>query len=294
MQYDIDDLRFVFYTNNSNSHLAELAVHQLLLHAKRENLKVTVISNSYSEGPLMYQDKVEYLQSGIEYHPYGRHFTDTMIQLLPTIKEKYIFFFCDDYMMVDDINWDDMHAIMNMVRQEDIHYFGFDYAMDAEVGTFPRYEKEHPGIPSGVLRWRNPDYRYVCSVQPAIWKAETFFHIISEFRPHLHSIDDTADDIREYARGLRMIYHTLHSCFTDTELWYPPPYDRPDVPHYVPFGIAYVELVRHGVFLHPLNGWGIYKQCRVKLIEKLIKEFDLLNNPKFFRLLEHIRKRNES
>jgi hypothetical protein len=294
MQYDIDDLHFVFSTNESNSHLAELAVHQLLLHAKRDNLKVTVISNKYKEGPLMYGDKVNYISSGIEFDPYGGHFTDTMIQLLPTIKEKYIFFFCDDYMMVDDIKWDDIHAIMNMIRSENIDYFGFDDAMDAEVELFPMYEKEHEGIPSGILRWRDPEYRYICSVQAAIWKKSALLHLIEKHNPNLHALDDTWPDVRESARSLRMLYHTLHSCFTHTELWYPPPHDRPDVPHYVSFGIGYVEIVRHGVFLHPKNGWGITTECRTKLIDKLIEEFDLLNNPKFYRLLEHMRKNDEN
>lgn len=294
MQYDIEDLRFVFFTNSSNSSLAELAVHQLLLHAKRDNLKVSVLSNAYSEGSLMYSDKVQYLQAGVEFDPSGLHFADTMIQLLPTIKEKYIFFFCDDYMMVEDINWNDLHSIMNMIRQEDIHYFGFDDVMSHEAEHFPIYENEHIGIPSGMLRWRNPDYQHICSVQPSIWKVETFFDIINKFRPHLHSIDNTIAEIREYVRGLRMIYNTLHSSFSDTELWYPPPHDMQNTPHYVPYGIAYVEVSRHGEFLHPENGYGSPLQCRVKLLDKLIKEFNIRDNPKFSKLLNRMKKNYES
>lgn len=294
MKYDIDDLRFVFVTNSTNSHLAELSVHQLLKYANRSDVKVSVISNQFESNTFLHQDKINYINANIPYEPYGNHFADMMLKVLPTFEEKYVFFFCDDYMMTADIKWNDLHSIMKLIRSEDIDYFGFDDAMNAEVETFPMYEKEHEGIPSGVLRWRGHDYRYICSVQPAIWKKDVLFSIIETHRPNLHGLDDTWPSVRESAVKLRMLYHTLHSCFTDTELWYEPPHDRPEITHYDYFGIAYVETVRHGVFMVPENGWGIPTQRRTKLLEQIIAEFDLLNNPKFFRLLEHRKKKYEN
>lgn len=294
MKYDIDDLRFVFVTNKTNSHLAELAVHQLLRHANRTEMNVSVISNEFTSTDFLHKEKVQYIDTGVPFEPYGNHFSEMMKKILPTFNEEYVFFFCDDYMMVADIKWNDIDAIMNLIRSENIDYFGFDDAMNAEVERFPLYEKEHEGIPSGVLRWRDPEYRYICSVQPAIWKKSVLLDLIEKHNPNLHGMDDTWPDIRESARSLRMLYHTLHSCFTDTELWYPEPHDRPEITHYDYFGIAYVEVVRHGVFMLPENGWGIPTQRRTKLLEQLIKEFDLLNNPKFFRLLEYRKKKYES
>lgn len=288
MNYEITDLRFVVSTNENNFHLAELAAHYLWKHSRCTDLKLSIVSNRISDD-INKQTSIHYFDAGVEYQPSAMHFGDSMLKFLKSIDEPYILFMCDDYMMIRDIRWQQMKDVMHLVRMEDMDYYGFDDVMGKFLGEFPIFDKEYPGIEKGSLRYRWHDYQYIYSVQPCIWKRDTLIAVIEQHLPmSAHCLDNTRTDIRENTRGkITGLYNILPSCFTDTELYYDPPWDRPDIPHYDYFAMAYVEVVRHGVFMVPENGWGIREQRRTKVIEEMIRDFNLLDNIKFKRLLQN-------
>lgn len=289
MKYEVDNLRFIFYTNQTNTHLGEYAVHYFLKYNNLDDIKVSLVSNKFlPDHEFLFKGKADYFDADVDFAAGGKHFGETMYRFLSQIDEEYVVILCDDYFFIREIKWDQLKDLMKFIEDNDVDYFGFDDVMDAELAKMTPYDGDCPDILKDNLYYRNHDYKYALSIQACIWKRTELLKIVENYKPmSAHCLDETRPDIREATRHLKCLYNTLHSGFTDWEIQYPEPRDRPDIIHYDYYVLAYVEVARHGVFLLSENGWGIPQQCRNKFLEAFISEFNILDNPKFRRLLEH-------
>jgi hypothetical protein len=281
----VNDLRFVFYTNENNIHFIELTLTYFYKNINVGLPKVTVISNKLPPDGLPFFDKVEYMSGNVEYDPAGKHFGQTLINTLPTIPEPYIFFFCDDYFLIEQTKTEHLSNLLNFIQKYNIDYFGFDDAPTWDVNTFDEFDGSLDDYPDVKLLRRNNQYRYLFSVQPTIWNKQSMLNLLAT-HPHmsLHNLDETIQEIKD-TNKLVCLYNTGRSWFSHND----EAFGITDIKAYDYFIIAYIELVRHGVFFAPENGFGLSENYTgVKFIYKLIDEFDLKNKPKFKKLLHNL------
>jgi hypothetical protein len=282
MNFNINNLRFVYFTNENNIPLLKLTLSNFFKYNNLENIKVSVISNNYTDDILPYSDVVQYLNGNTPFNGQGNHFSNSLKNTLSKIKEEYIFLLLDDYHFIDDTKFSDLQKLMEFIVAEDVDYFGFDDVaanLNAD-GWSPYYEKwlpyENENYPFGKesLYYRDNNYRYLFSVQPTIWKRKSLMALCDRWEFSLHGLDETLPQIKQENK-LKCFGNSHRSHFT---------YKSSD--DY--FVIAYVEIMRHGGFQH-------YKNCNISpddpviiYIDQLIKEHDLLNKPEYRKILGNI------
>lgn len=268
----LDDIRFFFYTNESGFALGELCVKQFFKHNKREGLKVSLVSNKIPDVELQFPDKVDYLNGNTEYREHGYHFAQTMLNVLSTIDEKYIFFFCDDYFHIRETKYNDLEKVLQMMDCDNIDFYGLDdIGADHIVTNYQKYTSDCNIEYLDNLYVRDNTYRHLFSVQACIWKRESLIQLLEEYNEiSLHNLDDTLPSIRENTT-FKSICNNLFSCFNYVDI------ETND--YYL---VAYYEITRHGVFLIPENGQSLSKQFpSVQFIYNLIKEEGLDKKPEF-------------
>ena len=268
----LDDIRFIFYTNENNFALGELCIKHFLKQNKKENLKVSLISNKFPNSDFQFADQVTYLNANVERKDNGSHFAQTMLSVLPEIKEKYVFFFCDDYFFVKETKYDDLREVLDMMDCDNIDYFGLD-----EIGEFKKINEYEKYVSSCENKYkdhfylRERDYRYLFSVQACIWNKESLHELLKVHNNiSLHNLDETLDVIKT-GNTYKALCNDLISCFNFI-----------DVENTDYFLVAYHELIRHGCFWIPENGHSLHPLSpSVQFTYNLIKDEDLLNNPEF-------------
>jgi len=119
----MDDIRFLFFTNENGVPLGELALKHFFKHNKKEGLNVSLVSNKFKDTNSQFEDKVSYLSGNVDFKNNGGHFAETLLNVLPQIKEEYIFFFCDDYFFIAETKYDDLTEVINMLKTDNIDYF---------------------------------------------------------------------------------------------------------------------------------------------------------------------------
>lgn len=277
----LDDIRFIFYTNESNFGLGELCVKHFLMHNNREDLKVSLISNNFPHDNFQFSDRITYLNANVERKSDGSHFAQTMLSVLPEIKEKYLFYFCDDYFFVKETKYDDLRGILDMMDCDSVDYFGLDDIGEAKpVGDYEKYVSPCENKNKDHFYNRERDYRYLFSVQPCIWNRESLHELLKVHNNiSLHDLDETMDVIKN-GNTYKALCNDLPSSvnFLDVE--------NTDY-----FLIAYHELVRHGVFWIPENGQSLHPSTpSVQFTYKLIEEEDLMNRPDFEKIVFQYKK----
>lgn len=273
----INDLRFVFWTNESNLHLMQITLDQFFKYNRLNNIKVSVMMNDFDDNThLPHSNKVQYLKAGVPFDSVGKHFGKSLIEILPKIKEEYIFYFCDDYMFIKDTKWEDLKTLMNFIRNNNVDYFGFDEINPHHlIHDFEPYSGTQPELFQQQLQTRKNSYRYLFSVQPCIWKRDSLLNLVKKYpNINLHDLDETLEVIRN-DNELKTFGINLESHFT---------YDEREEFEY--FIIAYIEIVRHGVFHYPDNGYMLNSNSNiVKFIDEIISKYNLHNRPEFKKLI---------
>jgi hypothetical protein len=263
----LDNLRFVFFTNENNISLIELTLKYFFKHNNLENIKVSVISNNYKDySTLPFKDKVEYLNGNVSFKSDGSHFSESLKNTLCDIKEDYIFFFCDDYFFVDDTKFEDLNKLMDLITKEDIDYFGLDSINGCrsriKEPSWKSFHSPHSQFPDDFFYTMDFNYQYLYSVQPCIWKKSSLNKLANNYHFSLHNLDNTLPHIKQ--NDFKCIALSDTFSFSDY------------------FIIAYIEVLRHGCFIHPLNGFHYSSDHpTVKFINKVIQEENLLNNLNF-------------
>jgi hypothetical protein len=278
----MENLRFVFYTYEKNLPLTELCLKYFFKHNKREGLKITIVSNKFQHTDFKYKDIVDYHSSDVDLNCQGYHFGKTMLSALNEIKEEYVFFLLDDYFFINEIKYQDLEDVINLMKCEGIDYFGFD-----DVGgilTLNDFEKFNSKCVSNIkdsLYFRHKDYQYLFSVQPCIWKKSSLINLLEKYENiSIHDLDETKNHIRDYGILLKGTMSGLKSCF-DYSLDFSKQ-EKPD-DYYI---IAYTEIVRHGCFNIPENGKPVSpNDYSVMFTYKLIEDEGLGSNIGFKHLL---------
>jgi hypothetical protein len=278
----INNLRFLIYTHDKNLSLAELSLKYFFKHNKREDLKLTLVSNKFTTEDFKYKDRVSYFSSDVDLHCQGHHFKDSMISALSQMTEDYVFFLLDDYFFIDEIKYDDLNDVLNLMKCEGIDYFGFD-----DIGGILKlidFERLNSTCESNVkeeLYLRHKDYQYLFSVQPCIWKRTSLIELLSnQEKVSLHDLDETKSYIREDGLKLKGTMSGLRSCFD-----YAFDFDLQKSPENF-YVIAYTEIVRHGCFNIPENGKPVSpNDYSVRFTHKLIEDEDLGSQKGFKHLL---------
>jgi hypothetical protein len=277
----LDDIRFIFYTNESNFGLGELCVKHFLMHNNREDLKVSLISNNFPHDNFQFSDRVTYLNANVERKSDGSHFAQTMLSVLPEIKEKYVFYFCDDYFFVKETKYNDLREVLDMMDCDNIDYFGLDDIGEfKQIRDYEKYQSSCENKYKDHFYNRERDYRYLFSVQPCIWNKESLHELLKVHNNiSLHDLDETLDVIKN-GNTYKALCNNLPSGVNFLDV------DNTDY-----FLVAYHELVRHGVFWIPENGQNLHPLTpSVQFTYKLIEDEDLMNRPDFEKIVFQYKK----
>ena len=272
---NINDLRFVFFTNEKSTHLMELTLKYFFKHNTVGN--VSVIVNNITTDDLPHKERVEYLNGKADFSSDGGHFAKSLRNTLPLINEEYVFLFMDDYFFAADSKTDQLRSVLDLMKCENIDYFGFEDMEDGYITPDKIFESNCSDIGKGNLFYKGNDYRYLYSLQPTIWKKSSLIEIVNKY-PKLsaHEMDETEKEVKD-ENSLICLCNDLTSFVNDK-----------DVSDY--FCIAYYELIRHGVFHVPENGFALPPDAPyIKFIRKLIDGEGLINNNKFRKILHDIK-----
>ena len=272
----MEDLRFVFFTNEKNIDFFSLTLKYFLKHTK-DNEKISVILNKITRTDLPYKDKVEYINAEVEFDDQGRHFGRSISKVSSQFREKYLFLFLDDYFLISDVNYEELNNVLNLMTKDNIDCFSFEYRGGEEsVNTIP-YDTDNEFL-RGKLFMKTNDNRYLYSLQPSIWKRESLSELYEKYDFTLHEMDETRQDIREKNK-YKCLNNNLDSFFNHI-----------DIEKKKHFVIAYCELIRHGVFPTPENGFHMGNdEPVVKLIRKIIQEENLIYKSEFSNKLGNIK-----
>jgi hypothetical protein len=253
---------FVIYTNETNLPILKLFLKYFFKHNPSFNFPIYAVSNKFTRTDLPYNDKVDYLSGEVEWHSAGGHFSQTLINVLPQIKEDYIFYFCEDYILTDSIDLEKLEQLLLMMQSENIDMFSFASMYPVNHG-WSQIEQQYFEIP---LYKVNLHYEHAYSVQPCIWKKSSLQNILQD-NPFasLHDMDNSILKNKDQYKI---------TC-TDLKI-----YDQAFQPDY--FIVGYKEIIRHGVFLMTLNGQTMLEDNHAEVfIRKLIKDENLHNNPEY-------------
>jgi hypothetical protein len=270
----MDNIRFLFFTNENSVPLGELAVKNFFKHNKKEGLNVSLVSNKFKDNNFQLEDKVSYLSGNVNFKNNGGHFAETLLNVLPQIKEEYIFFFCDDYFFIAETKYDDLTEVINILKNDNIDYFCPDDLCEVTSWWINVLDKYTPNFNTKFkdnLYLRKNTHQYLFSTQPCIWKKESLLNLLNTYNNiSLHELDNTLQIIKEN-NTFKCASSNLKSCFNHSE------FNGHDY-----FLIAYYEIIRHGCFWLPENGQSISPLSPlVQFIYKLIEEENLINNDDF-------------
>jgi hypothetical protein len=273
------DIVVCYYTNEQNITLCEIAVDFFKKNSRE--LKINIVSNSIPDNHNFFHNDIMYHNSNVDFMSDGSHFGETMLKYLNSIKNEFVFFFCDDYFVIDKIKEDDLFEIVNFMRHESISYFGFDdmnpYSTKKEESF---YESLNFPDFNGKFIIRNDDHEYLYSVQPCIWNRKSLLNLL-KIGVSLHDLDHTKKILKHnniIALGNRF---KSHMTYVNQETY-------PSIEYYI---LSYVETVRHGVFMIPENDpYRVDGEMQVKVIREICQNYSKKNDKTFKRLLHNSKK----
>lgn len=257
----------VVYTNETNLPILKLFLKYLFKHNSNIRIPIYAVANKFTKSDLPYSDKVTYLSANVEWSSTGAHFASTLNNVLPQIKEDYIFYFCEDYIMTNPINTGALNALTKLIDDERIDMFSFASMYAARFGwTVMDIDYTGYGFNPNIFHYTDIEYKHAFSVQPCIWKKSSLHKLVQE-NPNM-SLHDMDNSILEGKNQYNL------AC-TDFKI-----YDGAYDPEY--FIIGYKEIIRHGVFLSNKNGQHMSDDNHAEVfIRKLIKENNLHNDPDY-------------
>jgi hypothetical protein len=270
----MDNLRVVFFTNQNNYKIAEISVEYFKKNSKKQT--IDIVSNKFTQSSKFKHNDVQYLDMNVDWKYDGSHFGESMIKYLNTIDDDYIFFFCDDYIVIKEIQEEKLERLMDFIICEDVDYFGFDYMNPGDTNLEEKvYQSKCPNEYSDNFIVRNKDHRYLYSVQSCIWKKESLLKILSN-DTSLHNLDYTIDKLRTH-NNIKALGNNLNSYATYMTI------DQVDILEY--YILCYVEIVRHGKFILPENDpMRKEKEIQTKIIRDIIEK-NMFTNSDFFNNL---------
>jgi hypothetical protein len=257
----------VVYTNETNVPILDLFLKYFFKHNPNINIPIYAVANRFTKSDLPYSNKVTYLSADVEWSSTGAHFSKTLSNVLPQIKEDYIFYFCEDYIMTDPINVGALNALVKLIKDENIDMFSFASTYASRFKwTVMDVDYVDYGFNPNIFYYTDIDYKHAFSVQPCIWKKESLYQL---------TLDNPNMSLHDMDNSILKGKDRYNLACTDFKI-----YDGAYDPEY--FIIGYKEIIRHGVFLMALNGHDHMKGDHTDVfVTNLIKENNLLDNPDY-------------
>jgi len=265
----IPNLAIAVYTNKAYVPILNLFLHELFRLNRDINIPIYAISNEF-ESEKVYEDKVVYLDSKVEWHSQGNNFSDVLRKTLPQIKEDYIFWFCDDYVLTDSIDIQKLSNLLRLVQDENLDIFSFASIPQASSYIKMDISYDTYEFPNEIFYYTDNNYLHKFSVQPCIWKKSSLIKIVSENQISLHDMDcSRIQNSEQYLAGCTT-YRIFDVCPTCPER----------------FIISYIEVIRHGVFQLVWNGAPIYEEWpQHNMLVDIILYYNLHKKEEYKRFL---------
>jgi hypothetical protein len=257
----------VVYTNETNLPILELFLKYFFKHNPNFIYPIYVVSNNLTKTELPYQDKVTYLSGNVEWNSQGKHFSQTLFNVLPQIKEEYIFYFCEDYILTNPIHVSALENLLKLMQDENVDMFSFasSYPINHKWPLLDVECSKYSFEPNTFYSTDN-QYKHAYSVQPCVWRKSSLQQLlIDNPEASLHDMDNSVLNNKDNYKIICTNYKIYDGCC-------PPEY----------FIIGYVEIIRHGVFLMALNGHDYIENTFQDIfLKQLIKENDIRNKPEY-------------
>lgn len=261
------NIGFVVYTNENNLPILRLFLDYFFKNNPDFNFSLYVVANRFTKTDLPYQDKVTYLSGNVEFQNNGSHFSETLRNVLPQIKEDYIFYFCEDYILTDPIDIKGLNNLVQLMSDENIDLFSFASSY-SKIYNRPILNIDYTkyGFEPDIFHHMDNNYQHAFSVQPCIWKKSSFIKLLQD-NPGASLHDMDCSELKN-----KDIYKIICTGFYIYDLGYDPEY----------FIIGYKEVIRYGVFLISFNGHehllGTHGDTFIK---QMIKENNLIYDSEY-------------
>ena len=162
----MNSLCVLIYANQTSIPILKLFLKYFFEYNPNFKYPIYVVANSFTTTDLPCNDKVTYLSGNVPFHDKGGHFSQTLTNVLPQIKEDYIFYFCEDYILTNTIDQNSLVTLLQMMQNENIDVFSFASMYPVNHG-FSKFDQHYFEIP---LYKVDLNYRHAYSVQPCVWK----------------------------------------------------------------------------------------------------------------------------
>lgn len=303
-QSKIDNVHFLIYSNENTLPIVDLSLKYFDKHFGLDNIKITVASNKFLTDDLSFKDKVNYISADVPFCNGGGHFSKTISNAIDIIEEKYIFYYCEDYINIDPVQWDKFAKLINLLDKENIDLFTFSnfrpdhFNKNNTPGTFKVFEKcEEYGFNIDDIFYVGEEQIHRYSLQPGIWNKNSLKEILS-YNPHmtLHHLDSShikgkkgsyrdrkLEPFQQYVPWLDTSENYNHKVLTCKNMifdYYPDARQQ--------FVISYLELMRSGkICFHGSSLLShIEKDNWVRIeIDKIVKENDLYNDRRYDKFI---------
>lgn len=303
----IDNVHFLIYSNQYTTPIAELSLKYFDRYFGLDNIKITVASNKFLTNDLPFRDKVNYISADVDFDGGGGHFSKVVSKAVENIKEDYVFYFCEDYIIIDPVDWDKFKKLINLLTNEKIDFFNFSnlrpehFNKNAHPDTFKVFEKsEQYGLEKDDVWWVGEEQIHRYSVQPGIWNRNSLAELLLHNQHMaLHHLDSS------HIKGKKGSYRDRKlEPFQQYETWKDPEENynhkvltcKQMIFDYYPdarqqFVICYLEMIRGGkISFHGPNCITSHQMGRdnwvCKEIDKIVEENNLYNDPRYSNFLD--------
>lgn len=286
------NVHFVIHANEKTLPIAGLCLSYFEKYCGLDNINISVIGNKFITDNLPYKDKVNYISPNIDFDDGGHHFSPVLTKACNEIKEDYIFFFCEDYMLVEDVDFNALDKLVALMNGDNVDMFSFA-ANQPAANNFQKYENNVKyGFVENDIYHVWDGYMYQYSVQPCLWRKSSLLELLNHNPTlRLHHLDTS--HIKGKAGTYRTIDHSgsaqkyvgwtekdkyNHKILCPRHMifdYYPEAGQR--------FVINYIEVLKTGKFILPENSRLAVDNRIVQLIFKMIDDNNLKNNPDFNR-----------
>ena len=160
------NVHFVIHANEKTLPIAGLCLSYFEKYCGLDNINISVIGNRFITDNLPYKDKVNYISPDIDFDDGGTHFSPVLLKACNEITEDYVFFFCEDYMLMEDVDFNTLDKLVKLMDGDNVDMFSFA-ANQPQANNFVKYENSvRYGFEENDIYYVWDGYMYQYSVQP--------------------------------------------------------------------------------------------------------------------------------
>ena len=186
----VPNVHFVIHSNEKTTPIVELSLKYFDKYIGLDNINISVIANRFTQPNLPYSDMVNYITPNIPFNDGGYHFGPVLKNFIDSIQEEYFFYFCEDYMLIDDINIEQLNRLITLMKGENVDLFSFA-SNQPIVHNWKKHENNTQyGFEENEIFYTRKGFLYEYSVQPCLWRKSSF-NVLLQYNPEvgLHHLD---------------------------------------------------------------------------------------------------------